>query len=97
MNLPTTLLTELIDQENWNVSHFKQGLWRAQITFGADIERAEIYFVTLMDQDFKEHFQRSFDGLESAIADINERYGKWAFVSDIEKKSDSGCSSCQAH
>jgi hypothetical protein len=71
----------------------------ALISFGADPEsiaedRLE-YYVTVLENEEKEVFQKKFSNLSSACLFINETYSDWAFEDQTATKS--GCSTCAAH
>ena len=63
---------------------------------GAPSEEEPIinYVVTLTDQEHQELFQSEFNGLEDAVACLNERYGHWEFFAAEKPPQSDGCSTC---
>ncbi len=92
-----------INPENWTYSSYISEQLRAFITFGAtpglDEEPIFEYHVTLLTiEDTKEVFQKSFLDLGDAIDAINKNYGHWEFTQEnVTPRSESSCSTCQAH
>lgn len=71
----------------------------AMISFGANPEslkedRLE-YYVTVLEDEEKEIFQKEFNSLSDACLYLNENYGDWTFEDQTATKS--GCSTCAAH
>lgn len=85
--------------ENWTYCRFQKGKFLAFVSFGADPEsiaqdRLE-YYVTVLEDEEKEIFQKKFDGLTDACLYLNQNYSDWNFEDQTASKS--GCSSCAAH
>jgi hypothetical protein len=89
----------MVTPENWTYCRFKSENFSAFISFGASpeslIEEAFEYFVTVIENDERETFQRQFPSLASACLYLNSQYGDWSFDDQTIKKS--GCSTCAAH
>lgn len=88
-----------VNVENWTFCRYKSGEFLALISFGASPEsmaedRFE-YYVTVLEGEEKEVFQKAFDGLPEACLFLNEKYGDWGFEDQTAAKS--GCSTCAAH
>jgi hypothetical protein len=88
-----------VNLENWSYCRFEKGNLKAFISFGADPESAEMdlfnYFVTVLDDQELEIFQRSFKSLSEACIYLNSKYKDWDYVNQLAPKS--GCSTCAAH
>lgn len=85
--------------ENWSYCRFQKGKFLALISFGADPEsmaqdRLE-YYVTVLEDEEKEIFQKKFEALTEACLYLNQNYSDWNFEDQTASKS--GCSSCAAH
>ena len=89
---------ELITKENWDFSGYKTKDLQVFITFGADPSNIEecLYFVTLMNEDFQEIFQKEFRSIDEAINFINKKYSEWEWL-DRSGSDAEGCGSCSAH
>lgn len=89
----------MITQDNWTFCRFKSENFHAFISFGASpdgIEKEKFdYFVTVLENEDTEVFQKEFDSLAKACVYINSHYSDWEFDNQTIKKS--GCSSCAAH
>lgn len=88
-----------INLENWTYTRYSNADFMALVTFGADPEslkedRME-YYVTVLQNEEKEVFQKRFDALGDACLFINENYADWEFQDETATKS--GCSTCAAH
>ncbi len=88
--------------DNWTHCGYKSLQLQALITIGAHptqgtAEPALVYYLTLLDTDFKEVFQQEFSTLEQAISSLNDRYGHWEFTDREKSTEGSGCGSCEAH
>lgn len=88
-----------ITLNNWTYCRFQNEKFKALITFGASPvsiteDRLE-YYVTVLNADECEVFQKDFDTLSSACLYINENYKDWTFEDQSATKS--GCSTCAAH
>lgn len=88
-----------INTENWQYCRYENGPFMAFISFGADPESAlndEFdYYVTVLENEEIEVFQKKFNDLALACLFINKTYTDWDFTDQTIKKS--GCSSCAAH
>ncbi len=92
-------MTQSVNTKNWTFSRFTKGNSMALITFGADPEslsedRLE-YYVTVLQDEIHETFQKSFSGLAEACIYLNTHYSDWTFEDQTAPKS--GCSTCAAH
>ncbi len=71
----------------------------AMITFGASLdsiqEGALEYYVTVLENEEREVYQKDFDSLTEACLYLNENYGDWTLEDQTATKS--GCSTCAAH
>lgn len=88
-----------VNTENWTYCRYEKDNFWAQITFGADPEsiseeRLE-YYVTVLQDEMSEVFQRKFDSLTEACLYLNMKYKDWSFLDQTATKS--GCSTCAAH
>lgn len=90
---------QCVNAENWTYCRFENQNFMALITFGADPESIQDdrleYYVTVLEDEEKEIFQKSFDSLAEACLYLNENYGDWKFNDQTATKS--GCSTCAAH
>jgi hypothetical protein len=90
---------QYVNIENWTFSRYKSGDFMAMISFGADPETIEEgrldYFVTVLQNEEREVFQKPFSALSDACLFLNEKYGDWGFEDQTATKS--GCSTCAAH
>ena len=88
-----------VNIENWTYCRYENGNFMAIITFGTDSESLSMnsfhYYVTVIEDDEKEVFQKSFDSLAEACLYLNENYADWNFNDQTAMKS--GCSTCAAH
>ncbi|HLW57776.1 MAG TPA: hypothetical protein VKY27_10345 [Bacteriovoracaceae bacterium] len=89
-----------VNIKNWNYAQYQLGNLMAMISFGAAPSDNEQdfqmqYFVTVLENERLEKFQKEFSSLNEACLYINEKYGDWEFK-DLSVKG-SGCSSCAAH
>lgn len=96
------MITTLINSDNWTFCHYASANLKAIISFGASPESTSDeleYYVTVIDEEGKDVFQKDFNSLDSACSYINNRYQKiWKFVDATVKTVDaSGCSTCVAH
>ena len=88
-----------VNTENWSYCRYEKENFWAQITFGADPEslaedRLE-YYVTVLQDEMNEVFQKKFVNLPEACLFLNQKYGDWNFHDQTATKS--GCSTCAAH
>lgn len=88
-----------VNTENWTYCRYQMGNVLAMISFGANPEslkedRLE-YYVTVLEDEEKEIFQKEFNSLSDACLYLNENYGDWTFEDQTATKS--GCSTCAAH
>lgn len=92
-----SILNRLITPDNWTFCQFKQGNQKAQITFGATPASDDlIYFVSVLDKEDRDLFQKEFLKIEAACHFLNSNYHDWDFVNQLSQSAD-GCSSCSAH
>ena len=88
-----------VNIENWTYCRYKSGDFLALITFGADpegiLEDRFDYYVTVLQNEVNEIFQRSFTSLSEACLFLNEKYSDWGF--DDQTGAKTGCSTCAAH
>lgn len=92
----------LINSDNWTFCHYAAINAKAVITLGASPDMQEDqfdYFVTVIDDDNNEIFQKDFNKLATACSYINNRYADiWNFIDATAKiKKEGGCSTCVAH
>ena len=92
----------IINSDNWTFCHYASKDTKAVITIGASPELEQDlfeYFVTVIDEDNNEVFQKEFLKLDSACTYINARYkDMWEFIdATAQVKKDGGCSTCVAH
>lgn len=85
---------------NWNFAQYRLDKLMAMISFGAvpdeNTDQFEMqYFVTVLEEERLEKFQKQFKSLNEACFYINQQYGDWEFK-DLSVKG-SGCSTCAAH
>jgi hypothetical protein len=90
---------QCVNLENWNYCRYEKEAFMALITFGANPDsvaedRIE-YYVTVLEDEQKEIFQKSFESLSEACFYLNENYSDWTFEDQTATKS--GCSTCAAH
>lgn len=88
-----------VNVENWSYCRYASGSFMALVTFGADPEsvmedRME-YYVTVLENEEKEVFQKTFQNVAEACLYLNQNYGDWGLQDQMVKKS--GCSTCAAH
>lgn len=85
--------------QNWTHTRYMKGPFMAFISFGADPEGLKEerldYFVTVLENEDTEVFQKKFTQLTEACLYLNEQYADWSFEDQTVKKS--GCSTCAAH
>lgn len=90
---------QCVNLENWTYTRYTNEDFMALITFGADpesiLEDRLDYYVTVLENEEKEIFQKHFTALSEACLFINEKYGDWEFQDETATKS--GCSTCAAH
>jgi hypothetical protein len=84
---------------NWPYCRYEKENFWAQITFGADPESIQEdrleYYVTVLQDEMNEVFQKKFDSLTEACLYLNAHYNDWTFHDQTATKS--GCSTCAAH
>ena len=88
-----------VNIDNWTFCRYEKEAFWAQITFGADPEslsenRLE-YYVTVLQDEMNEVFQKKFDTLTAACLYLNQNYSDWTFHDQTAAKT--GCSTCAAH
>ncbi len=90
---------QCINIENWSYCRYQKGDFMAMITFGASLdsiqEGALEYYVTVLENEEREVYQKDFDSLTEACLYLNENYGDWTLEDQTATKS--GCSTCAAH
>ncbi len=88
-----------VNIENWTYCRYEKDNFMAMISFGASPESMEEdrleYYVTVLEDEDKEIFQKNFDSLHDACFYLNENYQDWMFEDQTATKS--GCSTCAAH
>ena len=87
--------------ENWNHCQYLNETKKAIISFGANPSDSGevnfIYYITILDEDNKEHFQSQYLDLDEACSSINTKFSElWEFK-DLSAAPSGGCSSCEAH
>jgi hypothetical protein len=92
-------MAQQINSTNWNYAFYESGAFRASITFGADesslAKNEYLYFVTVLEGEYKEIHQELQPNLTQACTVINKRYKNWIFKDPSAPAS--GCGSCSAH
>lgn len=97
MNTAFQNLNGLVTPDNWTFCHYKLNEKRSSISIGADTKSDEfIYFVSVLDSEDRDIFQKEFSDLNVACQYINQNYNDWSFVNQL-KNDDGGCSTCSAH
>lgn len=89
-----------ITSENWTHCSFTHENLKAMITFGASPDNLEsfTYYVTVLDQDNNEVFQKEFTSLDDACDHMNQKYlNLWKYENALKPKKAGGCSTCIAH
>ncbi len=90
-----------ITPQNWTHCSFSHENLKAMITFGASpdiLEDSFVYYVTVLDEDNNEVFQKEFETIEQACGHINKKYNDlWSIEDALAPKIEGGCSSCVAH
>lgn len=90
---------QCINVENWSYCRYQNGNFMAMVTFGASLdsvqEDALEYYVTVLENEESEIYQKDFDSLTEACFYLNEKYGDWKFEDQTATKS--GCLTCAAH
>lgn len=88
-----------VNTQNWTYCRYQSGPFMAFISFGADPEGISQdsfdYYVTVLENEENEVFQKKFIDLTEACLYLNNAYTDWSFEDQSAKKS--GCSSCAAH
>lgn len=88
-----------VNIQNWTYCRYEKENFWAQITFGADPEslaQDELqYYVTVLQDETQEVFQKMFTSLTDACLYLNGHYSDWAFTDQTAEKT--GCSTCAAH
>lgn len=89
-----------VNLKNWNFAQYRMDKLMAMISFGAAPDEVSSdfemhYFVTVLEDERLEKFQKQFKSLNQACFYINQQYGDWEFK-DLSVKG-SGCSTCSAH
>lgn len=90
-----------ITPENWTHCSFKNGNLKAVITFGASpdiLDDSFVYYVTVLDEDNNEVFQKEFSVIDKACSYINARYSDvWELSDALKSTKEGGCATCIAH
>ena len=90
---------QCVNIENWSYCRYEKGDFVAMISFGASPDSLEDqqleYYVTVIEKESKEIFQKVFDSVTEACCYLNENYSDWTFENQTATKS--GCSTCAAH
>lgn len=90
---------QCVTSENWSYCRYEKGDFMAIISFGASPESAQEdrleYYVTVLEKEEQEVFQKTFESLNEACLYLNDNYSDWSFNDQTAKKS--GCSTCAAH
>jgi hypothetical protein len=90
---------QCVNIENWSYCRYESKNFMAFVSFGMSPESAADdrmeYYVTVLENQEIEVFQKSFAGLNEACLYLNEHYSDWAFQDQLTPKS--GCSTCAAH
>jgi hypothetical protein len=91
-----------INSDNWTFCHYKIADLRSQVMLSAEPTESEepkyLYTVTVLKEETIEVSTEDFDTLEGACDFINNKYKRWEFVDQLNKKADEGgCGSCIAH
>jgi hypothetical protein len=88
-----------VNTDNWSFCRYEKENFLAQITFGADPESRLEYplgnYVTVLQDEETEIFQKKFMTLTEACLYLNANYRDWNFLDQTATKS--GCSTCAAH
>jgi hypothetical protein len=89
--------------ENWQIARLNEGNLLAFISPGAMPPTSEnedlilTYSLIVSDQEYIEVSEKLFTDLNSALNEINMRFGHWELKNLSSLKSGSGCDSCAAH
>lgn len=90
---------QCVTNENWSYCRYEKGVFMAIISFGASPESTQEdrleYYVTVLENEEQEVFQKGFESLGEACLYLNDNYSDWSFNDQTAKKS--GCSTCAAH
>ncbi len=89
----------MFNQENWTYTAFSSGELQIKISQGGmptEEGLKELFWVSLLDNEFQALWQEEFLELEQACEFANQRYLHWDF-SDQRPSDEGGCSSCAAH
>ncbi|MBI99618.1 MAG: hypothetical protein CME67_00180 [Halobacteriovoraceae bacterium] len=90
-----------ITPENWTFCSFSHEELKAIITFGASpdiLDDSFVYYVTVLDQDNNEVYQKEFFSIEMACDHINAKYSNiWEITDATRPTKSGGCSTCIAH
>lgn len=90
-----------ITPQNWTHCSFSHENLRAMITFGASpdiLDDSFVYYVTVLDEDNNEVFQKEFETIGLACDYINSKYTDlWEMTDALTPKKEGGCSTCVAH
>ena len=87
-----------ISEDNWTYTHFTSQELKAFIALGGEIlnDKVQIlYNVTVLGDEHKEIFVKSFSDLGQSILFINQRYGHWTVLDG--RVAAQGCGTCSAH
>lgn len=92
-----------IGPSNWTYTHYSNQDLKALVTVGAylqDNEVKEEFFATIIDEDGRDIFQKSFVDLDEACHYLNKRFQKiWKFTDATRPSNgkEGGCATCVAH
>ena len=93
----------IINSDNWTFCHYATNNLKAVITLGGSPELIADdqfdFYITVLNADNIEQFQKKFKNLKSACLEINNKYGKiWDFKdATVKEGKEGGCSTCVAH
>lgn len=88
----------IITTENWTHTQYSKEELRAIISCGASLSGELEYYLTVLDENDVELFQKGFEQLSDAVSTINLRYHQiWEFVDTNRPKKEGSCSTCVAH
>lgn len=90
-----------ITPENWTFCSFSHENLKAIITFGASpdiLDDSFVYYVTVLDDDNNEVYQKEYATIELACEAINNKYSDlWELKDATRPAKAGGCSTCIAH
>jgi hypothetical protein len=95
---PPNSVQNQVSIDNWTFTHFISQDLKAFIALGGEMKQDQVeilYNVTVLGDENKEVFVKSFQELEQAILFINQRYGHWSTLDG--RVAAQGCGTCSAH